>query len=61
MMSRHGVALALDITMEMAAKHGIPARMSDDDFAALQADPPAWLVQSRANRTGKRPIWVHLE
>ncbi len=22
--------------------------------------PPGWLVQSRNNRTGKRPVWVQL-
>lgn len=34
--------------------------MSEAEFAAIDADPPAWLLQSRANRTGKRPTWVEL-
>lgn len=60
MMNRREAAIALDIPLEMAQKHGIPAHLSDAEFAAIQADPPAWLVQSMANRTGKRPVWVHL-
>jgi len=34
--------------------------MSEAEFRELNTNPPAWLVQSRANRTGKRPVWVHL-
>jgi len=44
----------------MAARHGIPSRMGEAQLARLEEDPPAWLVQSRANRTGKKPVWVHL-
>lgn len=44
----------------MAHRHGIPSRLSDDELRALQDSPPAWLLQSRANRTGKRPVWVQL-
>jgi hypothetical protein len=33
--------------------------MTDLEFAELDANPPAWLQQSRANRTGK-PVWVRL-
>ena len=44
----------------MANRHGLPPRMSETEFAALDADPPPWLAQSRANRTGKRPVWVEL-
>ncbi|MFF2842352.1 hypothetical protein [Paenarthrobacter sp. NPDC057981] len=58
--SRRDAALALDIPMEMAQRHGIPSRLSEADLRQLQDNPPAWLVQSRANRTGKRPVWVHL-
>lgn len=58
--SQRDVALRLDIPLEMAKRHGIPARMSDEEFAQLESDAPAWLVQSRANRTGKRPVWVEL-
>lgn len=46
--------------MEMAHRHGIPSRISEADLRELQDNPPAWLVQSRANRTGKRPVWVTL-
>ncbi|MBB2996595.1 hypothetical protein [Paeniglutamicibacter cryotolerans] len=60
MMNRREAAIALDISMEMAKKHGIPARLSEAEFAAIQATPPGWLVQSMANRQGKRPVWVHL-
>lgn len=34
--------------------------MTEAEFRELNTNPPAWLVQSRANRTGKRPVWVHL-
>ncbi|MGP0222833.1 MULTISPECIES: hypothetical protein [unclassified Paenarthrobacter] len=47
--------------MEMAQRHGIPSRLSEAQLRELQDNPPPWLVQSRANRTGKRPVWVHLE
>ncbi|MFK0038881.1 hypothetical protein ACIQTW_03480 [Paenarthrobacter sp. NPDC090517] len=58
--SRRDAALALDISMEMAQRHGIPSRLSEAELRDIQDNPPAWLVQSRANRTGKRPVWVHL-
>lgn len=54
------VAQRLDIPIEMARRHGLPAFMSEVDVAAIEADPPAWLVQSRANRVGSRPVWVEL-
>jgi hypothetical protein len=57
--SRRDAALRLDIPLEMASRHGIPARMTEHEFAELDANPPAWLVQSRANRTGKA-VWVEL-
>ncbi|MBF4993616.1 hypothetical protein ITX31_05770, partial [Arthrobacter gandavensis] len=41
--------------------HGIPARLEQAELNELDANPPAWLAQSRANRTGKRPVWVQLE
>ncbi len=34
--------------------------MSEAEFTALQSNPPGWLVQSKANRTGARPVWVQL-
>ena len=57
--TRREAALRLDIPLEMASRHGIPARMTESQFVALEADPPPWLQQSRANRTGK-PVWVQL-
>lgn len=60
MMNRREAAIALDIPLEMAHKHGIPERLTKAELAAIQEDPPAWLRQSMANRTGKRPVWVHL-
>jgi len=60
MLTRRDVAQRLDIPLEMAQRHEIPARLTEAEFAELEAHPPAWLVQSRANRTGKRPVWVQL-
>ena len=60
MLTRFEVAVRLDIPLEMASKHGIPTRMSEKDFDELDTNPPAWLAQSRANRTGKRPVWLQL-
>jgi hypothetical protein len=60
MMTRRDAALALDIPLEMAQRHGIPARLTEAELSELLDNPPAWLVQSRANRTGKRPVWVQL-
>ena len=57
--TRRDAALRLDIPLEMAARHGIPARLTVDELLELEKTPPAWLVQSRANRTGK-PVWVDL-
>jgi hypothetical protein len=58
--SRRDAAQRLDIPLEMAARHGIPSWIEPDALADLEANPPAWLLQSRANRTGKRPVWVSL-
>jgi hypothetical protein len=60
MISRRDAAQRLDISLEMATRHGIPSKLSESEFAELDANPPAWLAQSRANRTGKRPVWVQL-
>ncbi|MBC7519164.1 MAG: hypothetical protein H7248_09880 [Microbacteriaceae bacterium] len=60
MITRREVALRLDIPLEMAYRHGIEARVSEADFELLQQNPPAWLLQSRANRTGKKAVWVEL-
>jgi hypothetical protein len=56
---RREVALRLDIPVEMAQRHGIPPKLTEKEFAEIEANPPAWLVQSRANRTGKS-VWVQL-
>lgn len=60
MLNRRDAALRLDIPLEMATRHGIPSRLSEDELQAIEQDPPAWLLQSRANRTGKK-VWTHLE
>ncbi|GAB3039489.1 hypothetical protein GCM10027052_19630 [Parafrigoribacterium mesophilum] len=60
MITRREAALRLDIPLEMARRHGLPARMSEPELAELDTHPPAWLAQSRANRTGSRPVWVQL-
>jgi hypothetical protein len=61
MLSRRDAAVRLDIPLEMAAHHGIPSQLREADLAAIEQDPPAWLVQSRANRTGAKRVWVRLE
>ncbi|MCM6763085.1 DUF5997 family protein [Rathayibacter sp. ZW T2_19] len=61
MITRREAAQRLDIPLEMAARHGLGARLTEEEFAALEQDPPPWLVQSRENRTGKRPVWVTLD
>lgn len=60
-LTRHEAAIRLDISQEMAKRHEIPARISEEELSELDNNPPPWLVQSRANRTGKRPVWVTLE
>jgi hypothetical protein len=60
MITRREAALRLDIPLEMAQRHGIPSRLSEAELDELDAHPPAWLAQSRANRTGKKPVWVQL-
>ena len=44
----------------MATRHGIPSRLTNEELNEIEQNPPAWLVQSRANRTGKKPVWVQL-
>jgi hypothetical protein len=60
MVTRREAAQILDIPLEMAHRHGIPSRLSDAELHELLDNPPPWLVQSKANRTGKRPVWVQL-
>lgn len=61
MITRHEAAQRLDIPLEMAKRHSLPARMTEAELSELEANPPAWLVQSRANRSSSsRPVWVQL-
>ena len=61
MITRREAALRLDIPLEMAHRHGISAKLTEAEFAALDTDPPAWLLQSRANRrSNARPVWMQL-
>ena len=53
-------ALRLDIPLEMAQRHDLPARLTEVELAEIENNPPDWLLQSRANRTGKKPVWVEL-
>ena len=60
MITRREAALRLGIPLEMATRHGIPGRVPESEIAAMDQDPPAWLAQSRANATGKRPEEIPL-
>ncbi|NYJ19314.1 hypothetical protein [Glaciibacter psychrotolerans] len=60
MITRREAAVRLDIPLEMATRNGIPSRLSAAQVTELDTNPPAWLAQSRANRTGKKPVWVEL-
>ena len=60
MITRREAAQRLDIPLEMAVRHGIPSRLTEAELTELDATPPAWLVQSRSNRTGTKPVWVKL-
>jgi predicted nucleic-acid-binding Zn-ribbon protein len=60
MITRRDAALRLDIPLEMARRHGIPSRLSEAELAEMESQPPAWLVQSRSNRTSSKPVWVQL-
>ncbi|GGD68627.1 hypothetical protein [Microbacterium murale] len=61
MISKRDIAQRLDIPLEMVDRHGLGDGMSEAAFAALEQDPPAWLIQSRANRKkGARPVWATL-
>lgn len=61
MPTRYDAALRLDIPLEMARRHGIPMKISEAELDELDANPPQWLAQSRANRTGKKAVWVELK
>ena len=59
MVTRREAALRLDIPLDMATRHGLPSRLTEAELQEIDANPPAWLAQSRTNRTGK-PVWVEL-
>lgn len=58
--TRREAAQRLDISPEMAARHGLPPQMTEVQLSDLEQNPPPWLVQSRANRTGRKAVWVDL-
>ncbi len=60
MVTRREAAQRLDIPLEMAVRHGLPPQLTEAAVVELDTTPPAWLAQSRANRTGKRPVWSDL-
>jgi hypothetical protein len=60
MITRRDAAQRLDIPLEMATRHGLPPQLTEAQLAEMEDSPPPWLVQSRANRTGKKPVWVDL-
>ena len=61
MITRREAAQRLDIPVEMAMRHGLPSQVTDAQLREIEDNPTAWLVQSRVNRTGKKPVWVELE
>lgn len=60
MITRRDAAQRLDIPLEMATRHGLPTTLTEAQLGEIENNPPPWLVQSRANRTGKKPVWVDL-
>lgn len=60
MITRRDAAQRLDISYEMATRHGLPTNLTDAQLRDIEENPPPWLVQSRANRTGRKPVWVDL-
>jgi len=60
MITRLDAAQRLDIPLEMATRHGLPTTLTEAQLGEIEDDPPPWLVQSRANRTGRKPVWVDL-
>lgn len=60
MITRRDAAQRLDIPIEMAQRHGLPPKMTEAQLRQIEDNPPPWLAQSRANRTGKKAVWVEL-
>jgi hypothetical protein len=44
----------------MATRHGLPTQLTEAQLREIEDSPPPWLAQSRANRTGSKPVWVDL-
>ena len=62
MITRREAAIRLDIPLEMATRNGVGKRVSEESIAEMDANPPVWLAQSRANRRpGSKPVWVQLK
>ena len=59
-MTRRDAAQRLDIPLEMATRHGLPTTLTETQLREIEDNPPPWLIQSRENRTGKKPVWVDL-
>ncbi|HWH27282.1 MAG TPA: hypothetical protein VNT53_11645 [Pseudolysinimonas sp.] len=60
MIARRDAAIRLGISLEMARRHNLPTSLTEAEVDALDTNPPPWLIQSRSNSTGKRPVWVQL-
>jgi hypothetical protein len=60
MITRRDAAQRLNIPIEMAIRHGLPTNLTEAQLGEIEDNPPPWLVQSRANRTGKKLVWVDL-
>ncbi|MCZ4498104.1 MAG: hypothetical protein JWQ74_657 [Marmoricola sp.] len=60
MITRRAAAHRLDIPVEMATRHGLPTKLTEAQLSEIEDNPPPWLVQSRANRTGTNAVWVDL-
>lgn len=61
MITRREAAQRLNIPVEMAARNGLPSQLTEAHLREIDENPPPWLAQSRANRTGKRQVWVDLK
>jgi hypothetical protein len=60
MLTRRDAAQHLNIPLEMATRHGLPAKLTEAQLSEIEDNPPPWLVQSRANRTSNKLVWVDL-
>lgn len=61
MIAKRDVALRLDVSIEMVTRHGLANGVTEAELVEIESNPPAWLIQSRANRkSGARPVWAEL-